>query len=250
MDVRERQENCPRYQLTGKGVFSVAVIMRCLLMLMAPGSVVFPAIDELAIVGARKLPSAIGIGEHLVLGPLGEFEPPHPVDNRGHLRHNRGALVDEHELLEQDSLQEGLAGQSEGANSLLVLGGNNPGAEPLDVKDRHRATTAHAEDKDDRSVGGSNRAPAVVDRDLGLGDHLELSRGETELQVVTSVEDGNGVDDMVAVPDESFQVVLNEFPDGDLLLDLNAVRAIAEAVEGAELGQALDAWKRRSAEKK
>ena len=55
-----------------------------------------------------------------------------------------------------------------------------------------------------------------------------------------SVEDGNGVDDMVAVRDEGLQVVLNEFPDGDLLLDLNAVRTITEAIEGAELGQALD----------
>ena len=45
---------------------------------------------------------------------------------------------------------------------------------------------------------------------------------------------------MVAVRDEGLQVVLNEFPDGDLLLDLNAVRTITEAIEGAELGQALD----------
>ena len=217
-------------------------------MLMAPGSVVFPAINELAIVGAGELPSAIGIGKHLVLGPLREFELPDSIDNRGHLRHNRGAFVDEHEPLEQDAFQEGLAGQSEGANGLLVLGGNNPGAEPLDVQDRHRATTAHTEDKDDRSVGGRDRAPAVVDRNLCLSDHLELSRGETELQVVTSIEDGDGVDDMVTVPDESLQVVLNEFPDGDLLLDLKAVRTITEAVESAELGQALDAWKGRLAE--
>lgn len=60
------------------------------------------------------------------------------------------------------------------------------------------------------------------------------------MQLVRSVEDGNGVDDMVAVRDEGLQVVLNEFPDGDLLLDLNAVRTITEAIEGAELGQALD----------
>jgi len=149
-------------------------------MLMAPGGVVFPTIDELAIVGAHKFPIAIGIVKHLVLGPLGEFEPPNSVDNRSHLGHNRGALVDEHELLEQDAFQESLAGQSEGTDCLMGFGGNNPGAEPLNVQDRHWATTAHPEDKDDRSVGGRNRPPAVVHRNLGLGDHPEFSRGEAE----------------------------------------------------------------------
>ena len=77
--------------------------MSCLLVLMAPSGVVFPAIDELAIIGTRKLPSAIGIGEHRVAGPWGEFELPDPVDNRGRIRHNCGALVDKHEPLEQDA---------------------------------------------------------------------------------------------------------------------------------------------------
>jgi hypothetical protein len=49
---------------------------------------------------------------------------------------------------------------------------------------------------------------------------------------------------MVAVSDESLQVVLNEFPDSDLLLDLNAISTVAEAVECAELGQALGGWKK------
>ena len=121
-----------------------------------------------------------------------------------------------------------------------MLGGNNPGTEPLDVQDRHRATTVHTADKDDWGVRGSNWAPVVVDRDLSLRDHLELSRGETELQAARSVENGDGVDDMVAVPDESLQVVLNEFLDGDLLLDLDGVRTIAEAVESAP-----DTWKKK-----
>ena len=140
-----------------------------------------PTIDKLAIVGAREFPSAIGIGEHLMLRPLREFELPDSIDNRGHLRHDRGALVDEHELLEQDAFQEGFAGQSEGADGFMVFGGYDPGAEPLDIQDRHCATTAHPEDKDDGSIGRGYRAPAVGDRNYSLSDHLELSRGETEV---------------------------------------------------------------------
>jgi len=49
---------------------------------------------------------------------------------------------------------------------------------------------------------------------------------------------------MVAVPDESLQVVLNEFPDGDLFLDLKAIGTLAEAVESAELGYAPGVWKK------
>ena len=40
--------------------------------------------------------------------------------------------------------------------------------------------------------------PAVGGHDYGLGDHLELSRGETELQGGPRVEDRKGVNDMVA----------------------------------------------------
>ena len=219
-------------------------------MLMAPGSVVLPTIDELAIIGARELPSAIGTGEHLVLRPLRELKPPDPVDNRGHLRHDRGALVDEHELLEQDALQEGFAGQSEGAYGFHVFGGYDPGTEPLDVQDRHWATAAHPEDKDDGSIRRRNIAPAVGGRDYGLGDHLELGRGETKLQGGPRTEDRNGVDDMVAIPHESLQVALDEFPDGDLLLDLSAIRVLAEAIKGAELRKAFGVCKKDQLRKK
>ena len=125
-----------------------------------------------------------------------------------------------------------------------MFGGNNPGAEPFDVQDRHWATTAHPEDKNDWCICRRSRAPAVADRHLGLGDHLELSGGETEFQIGTSVEDRNGVDDMVAVSDKSRQVALNEFPDGNLLLDLNAISTVAEAVECAKRRQALGGWKK------
>jgi hypothetical protein len=215
--------------------------MGCLLVLMVPGSAVLPTIDKLAIVGAREFPLAISTGEHLVVRPLREFELPDSVDNRGHLRHDRGALVDEHELLEQDAFQEGFAGQSEGADAFMIPGGYDPGAEPLDVQGRHWATTAHPEDKDDGSVSEGNSAPAVGDRNHSLSDHLELSRGEPELQVDPSAESRNGVDDMVAVVDKSLQVELDEFPDCDLLLDLNTIRVLVETVEGAELGKALGA---------
>ena len=173
---------------------------------MAPGSAMLPTIDELAVVCARELPTAIGTGKHLMVRPLGEFELPDSVDNRGHLRHDRGALVDEHELLEQDAFQEGLTGQSEGADGFVVFGGYDPGAKPLDVQGYHRATAAHSDDKDDGSVGGGNRAPAVVDRNHSFRDDLELSRSKTELQVDPRGENRNGVDDMVAVPDESLEV--------------------------------------------
>ena len=98
--MSEEAGELPEISLTRKSVFSVAVIMGGLLVLMAPGSAVLPTIDKLAVVGARELPSAIGTGEHLVVRPLSEFELPDSIDNRGHFRHNRGALIDEHELLE------------------------------------------------------------------------------------------------------------------------------------------------------
>ena len=242
--MSDRAGEPSKTSLTGKSVFSIAIILRCLLVLMAPGSAVLPTIHKLAIVGAREFPPAIGTGEHRVVRPLREFELPDSIDNRGHLRHDRGALVDEHELLEQDALQEGFAGQSEGADGFIGFGGYDPGAEPLYVYGRHWATTTHPEDKDDRSVGEGNSAPAVVDRNHSLSDHLELSRGEPELQVDPRAENRNGVDDMVAVPDESLQVNLDEFPDSDLLFDLNAIRVVVEAVEGAELGNALGVCKK------
>ena len=98
---------------------------------------------------------------------------------------------------------------------------------------------AHADDKDDGSVGGRNSAPAVGNRDCGLSDHLERSRGETELQIDPRGEDRDGVDDMVAVLDEGLQVTVDKFPNSDLLLDLSAIRVMAEAFEAAELGKAL-----------
>ena len=207
-------------------------------MLMAPSSTMLPTIDELAVVCARELPTAIGTGKHLVVTPLREFELPDSVDNRGHLRHDRGALVDEHELLEQDAFQEGFTRQSEGANGFVIFGGYDPGAEPLDVKGYHRATAAHTDDKDDGSIGGRNSAPAVGNRNHSLSDHLELGRGESELQVDPRGENRNGMDDMVAVPDESFEVTYDKVPNSDLLLDLSAIRVVAEAFEGAELGKA------------
>jgi len=208
-------------------------------VLMAPGSAMLPTIDELAVVCARELPTAVGTGKHLVVTPLSEFELPDSVDNRGHLRHDRGALVDEHEFPEQDAFQEGFTGQSEGADGFVVFGRYDPGAEPLDVQGHHRATAAHTNDKDDGGIGGRNRAPAVVNRDHSLSDHLELSRGESELQVDPRGENRDGVDDMVAVPDESVEVTLDKVPNSDLLLDLSAVRVVTEAFEDAELGKAL-----------
>ena len=71
----------PKISLTSESVFSVAVITGCLLVLVAPGSVVFPAVEELAIVGARKFPGTFGTSEHLVFRPWAEFELPDSVDN-------------------------------------------------------------------------------------------------------------------------------------------------------------------------
>ena len=218
--------------------------MGCLLVLMAPGSAVLPTIDKLPIVSAREFPIAIGIGEHLVLRPLTQFELPDSIDNGGHPRYDCGALVDEHELLEQDTFQEGFAGQSEGADGFMVFGGYDPGAKPLDIQGRHGATTAHPEDKDDGSVSGGYRASAVGNSNHSLSDHLELSRGEAELQVDPRGENRNGVDDMMTVPDESLQVALDEFPDSYLLLDLNAIRVVAKTIEGTELGKALGVCKK------
>ena len=48
---------------------------------------------------------------------------------------------------------------------------------------------------------------------------------------------------MVTVIDESLQVALDEFPDSNLLLDLNAIRVVAETVKGAELGKTLGVCK-------
>ena len=48
---------------------------------------------------------------------------------------------------------------------------------------------------------------------------------------------------MVTVIDESLQVALDEFTDSNLLLDLNAIRVVAETVEGAELEKALGVCK-------
>ena len=49
---------------------------------------------------------------------------------------------------------------------------------------------------------------------------------------------------MVTVIDKGLQVALDEFPDSNLLLDLNAIRVVAETVEAAELGKALGVCKK------
>jgi hypothetical protein len=222
------------------GVLSGPLVSVGDFVLVSPLVAVLPEVLDASLGLLHLLPCALPVLASGVLGPGGQVELPVTITSTSKVGNDGGQCVDVRELLENGFLEEHFAREADSAEGTLALARDNPSGRPGRWREVGDSTsTAHSQEENDRAVVDLAAASAGLAGDGVFGDDVVHDGGETERRsaAILDGEDGDGVEDVVAVAREGVEVLLAvEFDDLELLESL----ALVTIEEAFVVGQVRD----------